>query len=363
MIFLKHPRRVCAFIGVYLSVAMASVYASGVPQHDDHGVILLYHHVSDTTPVSTSISPRGFVEHLDLIEAQGFTVWPLTRLVSALQAGQPIPEHTIAITFDDAYISVYDQAWPELKRRGWPFTVFVNTQAIGDKPSLYMSWSQLQAMAAENVTLGNHSHTHDHLLSQQHAPNWAERVKADIATASQLLEEKVGQTPTLFAYPYGEFNPALKKVVSGQGLIAFGQHSGAVDYRSDFLALPRFPLGGAYASASRLQTILNSRPLNIHSSPQNGLVIEPHTQTLKISLTVDEGNYNLDNLACYAGGNTRVELTRQEPRLFTLTISNVVSSGRHKVNCTVADRNRPSQYYWWSFVMMKKPATLDWYPH
>ena len=53
---------------------------------------------------------------------------PLQELVDALRAGQPLPDRTAAITFDDGYISIYDTAWPLLRARGWPFTVFVNTE-------------------------------------------------------------------------------------------------------------------------------------------------------------------------------------------------------------------------------------------
>ncbi len=358
---LKHFGLVATFLGGWISGSIIGVHASDEPRLADHGVILLYHHVSATTPASTSISPQAFIEHLDFIEAQGFTVWPLTRLVNTLKAGQSVPDNIIAITFDDAYASVYRHAWPELKRRGWPFTVFVNTQAISDKPTVYMSWSQLQTMAAQGATMANHSHSHNHLLSQRLAPDWEDQVKQDITIASQTLKEHVSQTPALFAYPYGEFSPPLQKVIAGQGLIAFGQHSGAIGHSSDFLALPRFPMGGAYTSVARLQTALNSRPLNIQASPSNGLVLAADTQSAKISLTIDDGNYNLSSLTCYAGGTTRLDLTREGPRIFTLMISNVVSSGRHKINCTVADLKRPSEYYWWSFIMMKKPATSDWY--
>ncbi|MDX1696620.1 MAG: polysaccharide deacetylase, partial [Ketobacteraceae bacterium] len=61
-------------------------------------VILQYHHVSDETPPITSISPALFKAHLKYIKDNGFSVWPLTKLVSALQAGEEIPDKVVSIT-------------------------------------------------------------------------------------------------------------------------------------------------------------------------------------------------------------------------------------------------------------------------
>ena len=47
----------------------------------DNAVILLYHHVSSTTPASTSVTPSVFEEHLQYL-AEGF------KVISLEQVGQ-----------------------------------------------------------------------------------------------------------------------------------------------------------------------------------------------------------------------------------------------------------------------------------
>jgi hypothetical protein len=108
-------------------------------------VVLQYHHVSEDTPASTSTSPQRFAMHLDYLQQAGFDIVPLQDLADALRADRPLPEKTAAITFDDGCISIYDTAWPLLKAKGWPFTVFVNTEPHDQDRPLFMSWQQLRS--------------------------------------------------------------------------------------------------------------------------------------------------------------------------------------------------------------------------
>src|SRR5210317_1114145 len=84
---------------------------------DDHAVVLVYHHVSETTPALTSVAPRVFDSHLDYLDDNNFTVWPLARILETLAAGEALPSNTVALTFDDAYRSVYREAFPRLRAR------------------------------------------------------------------------------------------------------------------------------------------------------------------------------------------------------------------------------------------------------
>ena len=56
---------------------MAGALACVLTAHLEAGVVLLYHHVDEDTPAITSIAPDQFNRHLDIIEAEGFTVLPL----------------------------------------------------------------------------------------------------------------------------------------------------------------------------------------------------------------------------------------------------------------------------------------------
>ena len=327
----------------------------------DHAVVLLYHHVADNTPPSTSIPVKGFINQLNHLENKGYRVLPLLHIVNALQNDELLPDNTVAITFDDAYASVFTNAWPELQRRQLPFTVFVNTASISSQPTTYMSWSQLEVLSNAGVVIGNHSHSHRHMLGNREQADWSEKVKLDIQQAADRLQQQLGVTTQLFAYPYGEFDPALQNIVTASGLIGFGQHSGAISAEADFTALPRFPIGGAYASVSRLETAINSRPLPVNAQPANGAVMNPKKTTFELNITVVDGPDDLSTLACYPSTGTNLTLQPKGNRQFQIQLTNITSAGRHKVNCTLPDPQQQGAYFWWSYLLMKPPGVNEWY--
>ena len=59
-----------------------------------------------------------------------YNIWPLDKIVAHLQQGLELPDKTIAITIDDAYLSVFTEARPRLKALNFPYTVFVATQPV-----------------------------------------------------------------------------------------------------------------------------------------------------------------------------------------------------------------------------------------
>ena len=111
-----------------------------------HAVILIYHHVSDKTPSSTSITPDLFDQHLEYLATNGFRVMDLPSVVQIIKEGQDLPDSVVVLTFDDGYESVYTEVFPRLKKRGWPFTVFVCPDAIDRHEGPVMSWDELREM-------------------------------------------------------------------------------------------------------------------------------------------------------------------------------------------------------------------------
>ena len=53
----------------WLTVVLLGLTFVTCAQSADHAVILLYHHVSDETPPSTSVSPAVFRQHRDFLLA------------------------------------------------------------------------------------------------------------------------------------------------------------------------------------------------------------------------------------------------------------------------------------------------------
>ena len=133
---------------------------------DSHGVILVYHHVSTSTPPSTSISPEDFRKHLDYLLQNDFSVIPLDQMLETLQTEGQLPEKAIAITFDDGYISIYDTAFPMLQSYGFPFTLFLSTGPIDRQQQNFMNWEQVKEMSEAGVIIANHMVEHPYMLDK-----------------------------------------------------------------------------------------------------------------------------------------------------------------------------------------------------
>ena len=226
-------------------------------------VVLQYHHVGTDTPPSTSTAPDRFAMHLDYLEQSGFEVVRLEDLVKAHAAGGPLPDRAAAITFDDGYRSIYEAAWPLLKRRGWPFTVFVNSAPHDRGSPLFMSWDQLRELSEGGATIANHTVSHPHLLERlpgQDEAAWRRWVMSEITDAQARIRQEIGAAPKLFAWPFGEFDAALVDVLGELGFTGFGQQSGPLAVFSDPRALPRFPFGGPYGEREDFITKAESLP-------------------------------------------------------------------------------------------------------
>src|SRR5688572_7722820 len=110
-----------------LSIALAPAAVRG------DAVAFIYHRFGEGSLPSTSVSLAQFDAHLDHLAHNGFKVWSLDRVVGALLEGTALPEKVVAITIDDGFASIYTEAYPRLKARGFAFTVFLNTDAIDNK--------------------------------------------------------------------------------------------------------------------------------------------------------------------------------------------------------------------------------------
>lgn len=332
-------------------------------------VILQYHHVSDETPRITSISPALFETHMEYLEDNGFTVWSLPRLVEQISNGKPIPDKVVSITFDDAYDSIYHRAFPLLKKRGWPFTVFVSTRPVEQKNQGFMTWQQLKEMANQKATIANHTHSHAHLVrkpDRESDTEWLERVQKEISEAQTLIEQNTGQKHKLLAYPYGEHTKEISRLVESMGFTGFGQQSGAVGAGYDMTALPRFPMNNNFGAMEQFRTKVSSLPMNLKKIVPNWRIITNQSgfsDGLTLTFQPEEGNVN--QLNCYLSFQGKTELsTKRTDAAIVVTIPQVPLPpvGRSRINCTMPSMELPGRFRWASYFWMRKNPDGSWYP-
>lgn len=322
-------------------------------------VVLQYHFVATDTPASTSVTPAQFAAHLEAIEASGATVLPLGEALEALEAGRTLPETTLAITFDDAYESIAEAAHPLLRTRGWPYTIFVNPEPIDGRHGGFLSWDQLQRLAAEGATIGNHGLRHDYMvrgeshgLPAPEAPAYATYLEAQVLKAQARINTELGAQPKLFAYPYGEFAPELQAWLKAQGYAAFGQHSGPLWAGSDAQALPRFPASGTYGALDSLRPKLTMKALAATIESPKSMILPKETNRPTLRFTLRFPNAHRGPVQCYLSGQGAIPTTREGSRV-EASAPAPLPLGRSRFNCTA--QGPGGRWHWLSQPLLRLP--------
>ena len=323
-------------------------------------VVLQYHHISNETPASTSISPERFAMHLEYLGESGFDVVPLQELVAALRNGETLPDKTAAITFDDGYISIHDTAWPLLKEKGWPFTVFINTEPHDQRRPLFMSWDQLRELAESGTTIANHTVSHPYLLNRQPGHDeaqWNAWVRNEISAAQHRIEKEIGTAPMLLAYPFGEYDNTILEIAGELGYVGFGQQSGPLAPFSDLRVLPRFPFGGAHGDRQDFETKVNSLPMPLAAAADsirwktaeqkslNDIVMYGKKARPVLVLRLADG-FDFGSLNCFASRQGRIPLRIEKPWVYAQAEKSL-GIGRSRYNCT-AHSSQHGRYFWFS---------------
>lgn len=209
---------------------------------------------------------RAFGRQLEFLSKR-FNVVTGAEVLSNREFGQPLPERSLWLTFDDGRQSVVETGLPELERVGLPATVFVcpgllpddsqywwsivesalvdgpvhfdgqlwydraliaklktvsdgvrrqflahlNRQRVDD-PDPPMGRQELLRWIGSGREVGNH--TWDHPCMNQCASDEQER---QILASHDTLRESLGTGPRLFAYPNGDFTPGSREVLASAG--------------------------------------------------------------------------------------------------------------------------------------------------
>ena len=312
--------------------AVAGAVAAGVPAAaDTAAVVIMYHRFGEPKYPSTNITLEQFEAHIQELRTGGYRVVGLPEIIAAHRGGKPLPDRAVGLSIDDAYGSVYREAWPRLKEAGFPFTLFVATGPIDRKASNYMSWDQIREMAAAGVTIGSQTMSHLHMADAS-----PERNRQELERSNRRFEEELGQRPDLFAYPYGESSLAVQTLVKEMNFTAaFGQHSGAIGGGGgDLFDLPRFAMNETYGGQPRFRLAVNALPLPVTDvTPADPLITTNNPPAM--GFTVASDIQGLARLACFSSHEGRARLEHLGGNRIEIRVERAFPKGRTRVNCTL----------------------------
>jgi peptidoglycan/xylan/chitin deacetylase (PgdA/CDA1 family) len=306
----------------------------------DSAVILMYHRFGEDGFPSTNVRIAQFEDHIRTLTGGSYTVLPVAEIVEALRAGRELPDRTIGITIDDAYKSVYTEAFPRLKAAGLPFTLFVATDPVDQGLAAFMTWDQIREMRDAGNDVGAHSASHLHMTESD-----AETVRVEMTRSLKRLKEELGAVPALFAYPYGEASIAVWNLVGDFGFTtAFGQHSGAAHATSQPFYLPRFGLSETYSDLDKFTLRINARALPVDDITPDDPDLRSRNPPL-VGFSVGSSIPSLQGLACYHSQFGTIDIERLGTHRVEIRFPAPLQSGRTRLNCT-----KPAgegRWYWY----------------
>lgn len=215
--------------------------------------VLMYHHVSPA-PGLVTISPENFRAQMAWLAASGWRTIGATELTAFL-TGEPLPEKSVMLTFDDGWLDNYLFAHPALQEFGLKAVLFLITGWIGEGPSrglkkvgagnaaintvaafpahrvcmekvktgqadeVMLRWSEAEAMRAAG-TFEFHSHTHTHTRWDRLIGNPVERAARladDLDSSRRALQAHLGEVSAHLCWPQGYYDADYQRQAQEAG--------------------------------------------------------------------------------------------------------------------------------------------------
>jgi peptidoglycan/xylan/chitin deacetylase (PgdA/CDA1 family) len=208
-------------------------------------LILCYHAVSEDWPTDYVVTAADLERQIGHLLARGY------RPVTFAEAARGAPGRVMAVTFDDAYASIAECAYPILARLGVPGTVFVPTDFPDrrdpmcwpgmerwlDGPHedelLPASWHQLQRLAEAGWEVASHTRSHRALTSLSDAD-----LRAELAGSRSALVQRIGGSCGSLSYPFGTYDDRVVRFARSAGYTAAATLDGRLSAPSP-LTIPR----------------------------------------------------------------------------------------------------------------------------
>jgi peptidoglycan/xylan/chitin deacetylase (PgdA/CDA1 family) len=204
--------------------------------------ILCYHRFAESCSASFCTPAAVFEEQMRYLKENGYRVISLPEFQEFITYRRSIPAKSVIITLDDGYSSIYEIAYPILKKYGFTATLFIYTNFIGNSRSA-MTWDELRQMKADGFEVGSHSLSHCDLTRKREGESdqaFFERVREELVVSKQIIDQKLGQDTTYLAFPYGAYDPAVLALCQEAGYkLGFSVKNGGNPFFSDPLTIKR----------------------------------------------------------------------------------------------------------------------------
>jgi peptidoglycan/xylan/chitin deacetylase (PgdA/CDA1 family) len=176
-------------------------------------------------PSNYWVSGLQLESELFYLRANGYPLISLDEVVRYVRGEQTLPTIAVAMTVDDGFKNNLQCALPVLMLEGAHAGFSIITDRVSETEALrqteewdftypadYLIWPEVEALAAADMTIISHSRSHP-LLTRLHGANLTDEVSG----SRDVLETRLGQPITLFAYPRGAYDQRVLDAVQAAG--------------------------------------------------------------------------------------------------------------------------------------------------
>lgn len=238
--------------------------------------VLAYHDVRDSVREDYdddqyAISTANLIDHFTWLRQNGFNVVSADAILAAATGGPELPENAVLLTFDDGLKSVVTHVLPLLELFDYPAVVSIVTDWIETDAKVvyasqelsgsdFLSWEDVTNLARhELIEIASHSHDlhrgiHGNPQGNEQPAGvtlaygasgyetdeqFVRRIRQDLATSADLIEQATGRRPRVMTWPYGAHNASTVQAAHELGMPMTLTLSDGIGNVNDLVGVPR----------------------------------------------------------------------------------------------------------------------------
>ena len=253
--------KVLALFLTLIALNCNSVLAKDLPnpcsrdKNPNEFTILSYHEISEkseTLDASYAVTPANFEAQVQWFIKNGYHFINVDAILKYRKNGKPLPDKAVLMTFDDGYASVYNNAFPIIKKYKVPVVIALVGSWLEAKETAdfngemiarekFLSQPQLKEMVRSGlVEIASHTHSlHKGIIGNpqgntqpavrtrqwfaqtqkyEDEASYQKRVYNDLLRNNTFLEKYTGQKPRIIVWPYGHYNIEVRKIAEKLGM-------------------------------------------------------------------------------------------------------------------------------------------------
>jgi hypothetical protein len=225
-------------------------------------------------------------DHISILAKEKYFIFSTNIIAGLLTDSKILPDYSVAVIISSNKKQIINSIWPLFAKASLQFTLFIDPHLI-NKDKNYMSWDDIKILQNNGLEIGIRS-----------SPN-------NISKEIILYKKKLNIEPITYLYKKGIWSENEIQILNKHNIkIAFTDNSGPISKKMGRYKLPRFNVSGKFSDTKRLQTVLETLPLEITDIlPQGNTIIN---NPPLYGFTLINGSHIP---TCYTNNNNKAEVS------------------------------------------------------